>query len=89
MMVGVILLIISLLVLSTCLVLIVKVLSSLLKGNEVKLKSEAIESARRCWSSRLTGWWTRKEKLEKMEGQGGGKAQGVTAPHPHPKKRSN
>jgi hypothetical protein len=24
-------------------------------------KSEAIACARRCWSSRLTRWWTRKE----------------------------
>jgi hypothetical protein len=38
-------------------------------------KSEAI--ARRCRSSRLTGWWTQKELSERMEGQGGGEAQGV------------
>jgi hypothetical protein len=43
-------------------------------------QSEAIACARRCRSSRLTGWWTRKEESEKMEGQGGGKAQGVADP---------
>jgi hypothetical protein len=43
-------------------------------------KSEAIACARRCQSSRSTGWWTRKEQLEKMESKGGGEAQGVPDP---------
>jgi hypothetical protein len=38
-------------------------------------KSEAIACARRCRSSWLTAWWTRKELLEKMEGQEEGEAQ--------------
>jgi hypothetical protein len=38
--------------------------------------------ARRCWSYRLTRWWTRKEYLEK-----GGKAQGVAHPSPPPPKK--
>jgi hypothetical protein len=28
----------------------------------------------------LTEWWTRKELYEKMEGRGGGEAQGVADP---------
>jgi hypothetical protein len=44
------------------------------------MKSEAISYARRCWSSWLTWWWTRKKIIGKMEGQGGGEAQGVTKP---------
>jgi hypothetical protein len=40
-------------------------------------KSEAIACARRWGSSRLTGWWTRKEKSETMEGRGGVDAKGV------------
>jgi hypothetical protein len=38
-------------------------------------KSGAIACARSCRSSWLTGWWTRKEQLEKIKGQGGGEAQ--------------
>jgi hypothetical protein len=34
----------------------------------------------------LTGWWTIKESSEKMEGRGGGDAQGVADPPPPPKK---
>jgi hypothetical protein len=30
-------------------------------GHSNEVKSEAIASARRCWSSRLTGWCKRKE----------------------------
>jgi hypothetical protein len=35
---------------------------------------------RRCRSSRLKGWSTQEEQLGKMEGQGGGEAQGVADP---------
>jgi hypothetical protein len=42
-------------------------------------KSEAIAFARRCRSSQLKGWWTRK-KIGKMEVRGGGEAQGVADP---------
>jgi hypothetical protein len=48
-------------------------------------KSEAIACARRCRPSRLTRWWTKKNNWKKMEGRGGGKAQGV-ADTPPPKK---
>jgi hypothetical protein len=50
-------------------------------------KSEAIVCARRCRSSRLTGWWIQKRtRGGKMEGRGGGgEAQGV-APPPQKKK---
>jgi hypothetical protein len=41
---------------------------------------QTIACARRCRSSWLTGWWTQKEQAEKMEGQGGGEAQGVADP---------
>jgi hypothetical protein len=33
------------------------------------VKLEAIASARRCWSSRLTGWWTSKEYSEKWKAE--------------------
>jgi hypothetical protein len=45
-------------------------------------KSEAIECARRCHSTWLTEWRTGKEQSEKMEGQGGGEAQGVLTGQP-------
>jgi hypothetical protein len=45
-------------------------------------KSEAIARSRRCWSSWLTRRWTHKRIFEKMEGQGGGEAQGGTDPLP-------
>jgi hypothetical protein len=44
------------------------------------VKSEAIAFIRRCRSSLLTGWWTQKEKSEKMEGQGEGEAQRAADP---------
>jgi hypothetical protein len=46
----------------------------------MRLKSKAIACAKRCQSSRLTGCWAREEQSEKMEGQGGGEAQGVADP---------
>jgi hypothetical protein len=36
--------------------------------------------ARRCRSSWLTGWWIRNRIIWKIEGRGGGEAQGVTDP---------
>jgi hypothetical protein len=44
------------------------------------MKSEATACARRYRSSRLTGWWIRKELSGKMEGPGGEEAQGVADP---------
>jgi hypothetical protein len=42
--------------------------------------SEAIACARRCRSSQLTRRWTKKNNRKKMEGRGGGEAQGVADP---------
>jgi hypothetical protein len=46
----------------------------------MQLRSQRPLHARRCRSSRLTRWWTKKNNLKKMEGQGGGEAQGVADP---------
>jgi hypothetical protein len=53
--------------------------------NAYVVKSEAIACARRCRSSQLTGWWTRKEKYEKIGDQGEGEAQEVADPPPQKK----
>jgi hypothetical protein len=50
------------------------------KNCHTTVKSEAIACARRCRSSWLTGWWTRKRRIKKMEEQGGEEAQGVADP---------
>jgi hypothetical protein len=46
----------------------------------VTVKSEAIACARRCWSSRLTGWWTRKEKQKKWRAQKEERHKGLLTP---------